>query len=91
MVLRLTSEYNLILGVKSAVRSQIFPEAPKPEFIGVNGAGGFVFEKDIPPNFPEHLKDSMNFIFGKNAFFGIGPASDGVQMAFVEHPNMPRE
>jgi hypothetical protein len=61
----------------------VFPDAPKPEFIGVNGAGGFVFKDAIPPNFPEQLKDSMNFIFGKNAFFGIAPASDGVSL---HHP-----
>jgi hypothetical protein len=35
-------------------------------------------EKDIPPNIPTPMKESMNFIFGKNAFFGIAPASDGV-------------
>jgi hypothetical protein len=60
------------------VRTQIFPDAPKPEFIGLNGAGGLVLKESIPPDFPEQLKDSMNFIFGKNAFFGIAPASDGV-------------
>jgi hypothetical protein len=37
-----------------------------------------VFKDAIPPDFPEQLKESMNFIFGKNAFFGIAPASDGV-------------
>jgi hypothetical protein len=61
------------------VREQFFPGYPKPEFIGLNGAGGFVMEKDIPPNIPADMKDGMNFIFGKNAFFGIAPASDGVQ------------
>ena len=76
----LISSRNLILGARSAVRAHVFPEAPKPEFIGLNGAGGFVFEKDIPLDFPDHLKGSMNFIFGKNAFFGIAPGSDGVRI-----------
>jgi hypothetical protein len=37
-----------------------------------------VFKEAIPPDFPEQLNESMNFIFGKKAFFGIAPASDGV-------------
>jgi hypothetical protein len=60
------------------VRTQIFPDYPKPEFIGLNGAGGFVSAEKIPPNFPAALVGGMNFIFGKNAFFGISPTSDGV-------------
>jgi hypothetical protein len=60
------------------VRENVFPDYPKPEFIGLNGAGGFVKEKDVPPNIPSAIKDGMNFIFGKNAFFGIAPASNGV-------------
>ena len=70
------------LGVRSAVRENIFPNYPKPEFIGLNGAGGFVMEKDIPPNIPIAMKEAMSFIFGKNAFFGISPASDGVYYNF---------
>lgn len=32
----------------------------------------------LPPNIPPGIRDNMNFIFGKNAFFGVAPASDGV-------------
>jgi hypothetical protein len=60
------------------VRDQIFPGYPKPEFIGLNGAGGLVLKDDIPKDFPPRLQEAMNFIFGKNAFFGVAPASDGV-------------
>jgi hypothetical protein len=42
------------------------------------GAGGFVVEKDLPPGISISQKESMNFLFGKNAFFGFAPASDGV-------------
>ena len=69
----------IYLGVHSAVRTQVFPDYPKPEFIGLNGAGAFVKKEDIPPNIPPMIKDGMNFIFGKKAFFGIAPASDGVR------------
>jgi hypothetical protein len=60
------------------VRSQIFPDYPKPEYIGLNGAGGFVMADKIPPEIRPEIRDNMNFIFGKNAFFGVAPASDGV-------------
>lgn len=76
MVIRSLCTANL--GVKSAVRTQLFPGYPKPEFIGLNGAGGFVKKEDIPPNVPDEILHSMNFMFGKRAFFGIAPASDGV-------------
>jgi 2-polyprenyl-6-methoxyphenol hydroxylase-like FAD-dependent oxidoreductase len=65
-------------GVRSAVRTQVFPGYPKPEFIGLNGAGGFVKKEDIPPNIPPSQLHSMNFVFGKNGFFGFSPASEGV-------------
>lgn len=70
----------LTIGVRSAVRTLTFPDYPKPEFIGLNGAGGFVMKKDIPPSIPIDQKEAMNFLFGKNAFFGFGPASDGVRI-----------
>ena len=57
----------------------MFPDYPKPKFIGLNGAGGFVKAEDLPPNIPTSKKEAMNFIFGKNAFFGFGNASDGVR------------
>jgi len=65
-------------GVRSAVRTSVFPDYPKPEFIGLNGAGGFVTKKDLPESIPLDQKEAMNFLFGKNAFFGFGAASDGV-------------
>jgi hypothetical protein len=33
---------------------------------------------DVPPEIPLEIRENMNFIFGKNAFFGVAPASDGV-------------
>jgi hypothetical protein len=60
------------------VRTQIFPDYPKPEFIGMNAAGGFILPENIPPNVPLEQTEAMNFIFGKNAFYGFAPASDGV-------------
>jgi flavin-dependent dehydrogenase len=68
----------LMTGIHSVVREQIFPGYPKPEFIGLNGAGGLVVKENIPNGIPPRMKDTMNFIFGKNAFFGVAPSSDGV-------------
>lgn len=65
----------------------MFPDYPKPEFIGLNGAGGLVLEKDLPPNIPPNIRDGMNFIFGKNAFFGVAPASDGVSAVLGKADN----
>lgn len=79
----------LIIGVHSVVRTQVFPDYPQPEFIGLNGAGGFVLEKDLPANIPLSQKEAMNFLFGKNAFFGFAPASDGV--CHLQHSSDLRE
>jgi 2-polyprenyl-6-methoxyphenol hydroxylase-like FAD-dependent oxidoreductase len=68
----------LIVGARSVVRSKIFPDYPEPEYIGLNGAGGFVTAESLPLNISTQIRESMNFIFGKNAFFGVAPASDGV-------------
>ena len=62
----------------------MFPNSPKPEFIGLCGGGGFIKPEDLPAKMPSTLKDSMNFIFGKNAFFGIAPASDEVYSSFTQ-------
>jgi hypothetical protein len=66
------------------VRTKVFPDYPEPEFIGLNGAGGFINKEDIPPNIPAHQKDAMNFIFGKNGFFGFAPASNGVSFRLTQ-------
>jgi hypothetical protein len=71
-------------GARSAVREQVFPDYPKAEFIGLNGAGGLVLAKDIPPNIPSEIRGGMNFIFSKNAFFGMSPACDGVTLTSVD-------
>ena len=43
-------------------------------------------KKDIPPSIPLDQREAMNFLFGKNAFFGFGGASDGV---FSPSPHFP--
>lgn len=83
MVYILFVEAQLIVGVHSIVRKEIFPGYPEPEFVGVNGGGGFVLAKDLPPNIPPEIKDASNFIFGKPGFFGVAPASDGVISTIV--------
>lgn len=80
----LTFKRIITLGARSTIREQVFPDYPKAEFIGLNGAGGLVFAKDIPPNIPSEIKEGMNFVFGKNAFFGIAPACDGVASSSVD-------
>ncbi len=51
-------------GLRSLVRSQIFPEFPAPHFTGLIGTGGIV-DVDIPAT-----EGVMRMTFGERAFFG---------------------
>lgn len=51
-------------GLRSLVRSQVFPDFPAPQFTGLIGAGGIV-DADIPDT-----DGVMRMTFGEKAFFG---------------------
>lgn len=62
-------------GVKSAVRKQMLPNGPLPEFTGVIGVGGFVPLSALPP-IPTEQWNSLTFSFGPQGFFGWGGAEN---------------
>jgi len=51
-------------GLRSQVRSQVFPDFPAPHFTGLIGAGGIV-DADVPAT-----DGLMRMTFGEQAFFG---------------------
>lgn len=51
-------------GLRSQVRSQVFPDFPRPRFTGLIGAGGIV-DAEIPAT-----DGVMRMTFGEQAFFG---------------------
>lgn len=58
-------------GMRSVVRATLAPDAPKPEYTGLTGTGGYVhgLGLDLRP-------DTFYFVFGRRAFFGyqqVGP------------------
>lgn len=52
-------------GLRSTIRSRIFPELPQPRYTGLIGTGGFVDAPGVRPT-----GGAMNMTFGKRAFFG---------------------
>lgn len=60
-------------GLNSRVRNIIMPEAPKPEYTGILGFGGFIPEDKIPAQFLP-ATNRMEMIFGNVGFFGYARA-----------------
>jgi len=52
-------------GMRSTVRGMVAPDAPRPEYTGLVGTGGYVrgLDLDVAP-------ETFHFVFGKRAFFG---------------------
>ncbi|WP_183573044.1 FAD-dependent oxidoreductase [Mucilaginibacter sp. X5P1] len=58
-------------GIHSATRQLIFPDAPKPAYVGFYGTGGILDIKDI--NNDETLnKGDLTLVYGNAGFFGYG-------------------
>lgn len=56
-------------GVRSIARNFVLDTSLKPDFTGVIGSGGFV-DKNKIPKLTQSDSDDINFIYGKNGFFG---------------------
>jgi len=74
-------------GIHSRTRSQIMPDAPQPEFVGITGIGGKVPRSEVPALSPYDAK-SFNFTFGPQGFFGYCGGSAGEEMWWA---NLPRQ
>ncbi len=68
-------------GMHSAVRRAVAPDAPKPEYTGLAGTGGYArgLGLDLP-------SDTFYFVFGKRAFFGYQTVSPDEVLWFANVP-----
>jgi FAD-dependent urate hydroxylase len=68
-------------GMRSKVRSLVDPEAPKPEYAGIVGTGGYAHgvRVDADPG-------TMYFAFGKRAFFGYQVVGEDETWWFANVP-----
>lgn len=76
---RTTADGTLLVGadgVSSAVRKYILPDGPTPKFTGIVASGGFVPTAKLWNQTPEWM-NNLNFVYGKNGFFGFGGADKG--------------
>ena len=74
-------------GIHSKTRETVFPDAPKPAYVGIIGIGGFVPAAAVPP-MTLREKQSFCFTFGANGFFGYCGGDKGDMMWWS---NMQRE
>jgi 2-polyprenyl-6-methoxyphenol hydroxylase-like FAD-dependent oxidoreductase len=76
-------------GIRSRVRSCVFPEAPSPIYTGILNLGGVV-RTDLPATEPV-----MHMVFGRRGFFGyaVRPSGDTYWFSNVPEPadRVPRE
>jgi FAD-dependent urate hydroxylase len=72
-------------GMRSTVRATVAPDAPRPEYTGLTGTGGYVrgLGLDLRP-------DTFYFVFGKRAFFGYQEVGPDEVLWFANVPT-PRE
>ena len=66
-------------GIHSRTRYEIFPDAPKPEFVGIVGIGGAVTREAVPDLSDDDAKN-FSFVFGAKGFFGYCGGSAGEEM-----------
>ncbi len=68
-------------GMRSAVRGIIAPGAPKPEYTGLLGTGGYARGISLPGP-----RDVMYFVFGRRGFFGYQITGDDEVWWFANQP-----
>jgi 2-polyprenyl-6-methoxyphenol hydroxylase-like FAD-dependent oxidoreductase len=56
-------------GIHSQTRQSVFPESPKPAYVGIIGIGGFVPLSALP-GISDRDRQTLNFTFGRRGFFG---------------------
>jgi 2-polyprenyl-6-methoxyphenol hydroxylase-like FAD-dependent oxidoreductase len=83
-------------GIRSRVRSLLFPDAPQPKFNGLQDFGGICEARES-----ELEEGWMHMVFGKRSFFGVqrsggtlywfhnGPSSDPAQIAALHADDPP--
>ncbi|MBA3946545.1 MAG: FAD-dependent monooxygenase [Herpetosiphonaceae bacterium] len=73
-------------GIHSQTRKLILPNGPAPDYVGIIGAGGVVSGSAVP-SLTQRDKESLNFTYGPQGFFGYMGVHDGNVMWWA---NLPR-
>lgn len=68
-------------GLRSTVRSQVFPACAAPAYTGLVGSGGFVDVAELAPT-----GGTLHMVFGKSAFFGFMKAPQQPVYWFDSYP-----
>ena len=63
-------------GIHSQTRNIILPDGPKPAYIGIVAVGGLVLGSAVS-SLSQRDKQSVNFTYGPNGFFGYMGVHDG--------------
>lgn len=73
-------------GIHSRTRQLIFPESPKPSYLGMIDCGGFAYLPEL-----RHLSGPQIMTFGKRAFFGyvVKPSGEVYWFSNVPWPKEP--
>ncbi len=78
-------------GLHSAVRRQILPDGPEPEFTGLIGAGGFVPRSAMMRVLGPEREHAMTFCFGDGAFVGYAFGDRREERGAYWWHSLPRE
>jgi len=73
-------------GIHSQTRSTILSNGPKPAYIGIIAMGGLVLSSAVP-SLLQRDKQSLNFTYGPNGFFGYMGVHDGNVMWWSNLPS----
>lgn len=73
-------------GIHSRTRQLVFPDAPKPAYLGMIDCGGFAYLSEL-----RHLSGPQVMTFGKRAFFGyvVKPSGEVYWFSNVPWPEEP--
>ena len=74
-------------GIHSRTRQIILPDGPEPAYTGILATGGLVLGSAVPA-IPRRDKQSLNFTYGPQGFFGYMGVHDGNLMWWS---NLPRQ